>query len=106
MSILTKIRQRPDNEKKVFSLVSAGVLTVIIFGVWFSATSDSSEAKAESESKLSSISPVQVIKEEFSKAISSFKEDTESPNEEIATSSPQASTTIPIEIIESTSTTN
>jgi hypothetical protein len=67
MGILTKLRQRPDNEKKVFSLVGAGTLTVIIIALWWSFGSTSIKTKVENPDQLSSISPVQVIKEEFSK---------------------------------------
>lgn len=90
MSILTKIRQRPDNEKKVFSLVTAGVLTLIIFIVWISFTRTSktlsTEQVATEDKTLSSISPIQVIKEEFGKAISNFKEITASSTIGISTS--------------------
>jgi hypothetical protein len=101
MGILTKIRQRPDNQKKIFSLVTAGVLTVIIIVVWLSFNKTSINTKVEDPDKLSSISPVQVIKEEFSKALSGFKESTEEISSTTATttvathstSSGQATTT-------------
>ncbi len=89
MSILTKIRQRPDNEKKVFSLVTAGVLTLIIFITWISFTGNnktlSTEQVITEDKTLSSISPIQVIKEEFGKAISNFKEITTSSTTDIST---------------------
>jgi methyl-accepting chemotaxis protein len=75
MSILEKIKSRPDNQKKIFSLVTAVILTLIIVGLWFSLTSDSDKvAEKNAPSKLSSISPMQVIKDEFSKAFSNFNE--------------------------------
>jgi hypothetical protein len=74
MGILNKIRQKPDNQKKIFSLVSALVLTFIIIVVWISFNKDFSASKVveKEPSKLSSISPIQMIKEEFSKAFSDF----------------------------------
>ena len=70
MTILNNIKKRPDNQKKFFSLVLALVLTFFIVGFWYSFTSDSSVNKktGESENKLSSVSPWQIIKDEFSKA--------------------------------------
>ena len=101
MGVLTKIREMPDNQKKIFSLISAVVLTLVIVVVWFSFTSSSANtqlAAEQSESKLSSLSPMQVIKDEFSKAFSGF-------NSSVASSSPQSTSTleststIPIEIV-------
>ena len=90
MGILTNIKQKTDSQKKVISLVVALVLTLVIVVVWFSFSSISvdTELPGESAGKLSSISPWQTIKDEFSSAFS------------------KASTsTLPIEIInESTST--
>jgi hypothetical protein len=94
MGILTKIRQRPDNEKRIFSFVTAGVLTIIIFVVWLSFSNSASNTQTENPDKLSSISPLQVIKDEFSKAFSSSKESTTTHS----TSSGQATSTV--EIIE------
>lgn len=98
MSILTKIRQRPDHEKRIFSFVGAGVLTVVILIVWLSVGDDSVETQIAAEDKLSSLSPAQVIKDEFSKAFSNFKENTENMNDIISSS------TIPIEEIIATTT--
>ena len=76
MSILEKIKRRPENEKRVFSLVAAIILTLIIVFVWFSfGARDEVSEVAVKETKLSSISPIQVIKDEFSKAFSGFRED-------------------------------
>lgn len=96
MGILNSIRQRPDNQKKVFSLVAAIILTFFIVALWYSFSSNSSEnqASGEKNSKLSSISPLQVIKDEFSKIFSTFNDDM----------SGVGSSTIPIEIIEATTT--
>lgn len=87
MSLLTKIREKPENQKRVFSFVSAGVLTALILVVWLSFSDTSANKRIENEDKLSSLSPMQVIKEEFSKAFSSFKEQTDGmSSDEIATS--------------------
>jgi hypothetical protein len=98
MSILTKIRQWPDNRKRVFSLVSALVLTLVILILWLSTGSSQVLPQAE-ESKLSSISPMQVIKDEFTKAVSDFKENTNQDIEEVSSS------TTPVEIIVATTST-
>ena len=100
MGILNSIRNQPDNQKKIVSLVLAVILTAIIVSVWFT-YSDKGENKIASEepNKLSSVSPFQMIKEEFSKAFSGFKEMTSSTTEEIISTS-----TVQIEIIEATST--
>lgn len=103
MGILAKIREMPDNKKKVFSLVTAAAITFVIVTVWISLTK--TDTLAESKvNKLSSVSPWGMIKEEFSKAFSGFKEATEN----ISTSTPLRSEAtggqaIPIEIIEATS---
>ena len=75
MGILEKIRQRPENQKKIISLVSAAVITLIIVFIWYgypfrSTNTNSVEANND---KLSSVSPFQVIKDEFSKAFTSSK---------------------------------
>jgi hypothetical protein len=97
MSILIKIRQRPDNEKKIISLVSAGVITLIILIVWISFSGFKEDLNTEQvameDKTLSSISPVEVIKEEFGKAISNFKQITASSTIDISTSSGQATST-------------
>ena len=86
MGILTKMKQRPDSEKKLFSLVLAGVITLVIVMGYFSFSN--SDPKVEDESgKLSSVSPIQMIKDEFSKAFSGFGESSTTPN-------------VPIEIID------
>ena len=88
-----------ENQKKIFSLIAAAALTLVIVVVWFSAGEKTSADKAAvEESKLSSLSPMQVIRDEFSKAFSGFNESV--PDLDISSTS-----SIPIEIIEvSTST--
>ncbi|MEI6190944.1 MAG: hypothetical protein WCP24_01075 [bacterium] len=91
MGILNKIRQKSDNEKKILSLISAVVLTLVIVVVWSSFTSSSaSDNEVDAQDKLSSISPMQVIKDEFSKLFSTL-------GSNIKASS--STTTVPIEII-------
>jgi len=96
MEILTKIREMPDNKKKIISLVVAIVLTFFVVGLWYSLTSDSVDNVAieEKVNRLSSISPWQMIKDEFSRAFSGF----DNKSDEIST------TTVPVEIIEVTNT--
>jgi hypothetical protein len=74
MGILNIIRQKTDNQKKIFSLVMASLLTLIIVVVWFSFNEETKTQKIvkEEPSKLSSISPIDMIKDEFSKAFSDF----------------------------------
>ncbi len=87
MTLLEKIKQKPDHQKRVISVVTAGALTILIVGLWFSlGRKDSSAAPEQAEATLSSISPLQVIKDEFSKAIDNFKETVSDGS----TSSPQA----------------
>ncbi len=93
MGILNYIRQKPDNQKKVISLVSAVVLTLVITAVWFSFTKNEDVATGDEPSKLSAISPIQVIKDEFSKAFSGF-------NNVISSTTEEGTSTIPIEVIE------
>jgi hypothetical protein len=82
MGILNNLKQKPDNQKKIFSLVTAIILTLVIVVVWFSFTDNSVDNNFVSEgNKLSSISPIQLIKEEFSKAFSGFKDATEAIKE-------------------------
>jgi len=80
-----------DNQKKIFSLALAATLTLIIVVIWYSFGDKKTNQVAgeKVESKLSSISPVQMIKDEFSKAFSEF-------NKNNSTTSP--------EVIEATST--
>lgn len=93
MGILTKIKQKPDGQKKIISLITAVILTLIIVVVWFSFNSKENQV-AEERDKLSSISPVQVIKDEFSKVFSSFKE-----NIQASSSVSTTPVTIPVEIV-------
>lgn len=70
MGILTKLRQKTDSQKRMYSFFSALILTIIIFIVWLSFNSGlpKNQTIAENEeTKLSSLSPWQVIQEEFSK---------------------------------------
>jgi len=93
MSILNSIRQKPDNQKKLFSLVSAIILTLLIVFVWYSFTSNLDSTNMAGEDKpstLSSLSPLQVIKDEFSKAYDSI---TGKVSDSVATD------TVPIEIV-------
>lgn len=87
-----------ENKKKIFSLALAAALTLVIVVIWYSFGDKKTNQVAgeEVESKLSSISPVQMIKDEFSKALSGF-------NASVADID-SSTTSIPIEIIESTST--
>jgi len=92
MGILTIIRQRPENQKRVFSFVAAIVLTFFIVGIWFSFSKNSDEELAgEQKETLSSISPIQMIKEEFSKAFSNLGEET---------SDSESSSTVQVEVIQ------
>ena len=112
MGILNKIRQKPDNEKRLISFIMATVLTLVIVVFWFSFTASTAgnQISEKDQDKLSSVSPMQVIKDEFSKALSGFDtqihsgssstipvevipENLSSSTENISTSSPQASTT-------------
>lgn len=73
MGILAKIRQKSDQQKKVFSLVTALILTAVIVVVWFSFNNVSFNGQMpDGSDKLSSVSPIQMIKDEFSKAFSNF----------------------------------
>jgi hypothetical protein len=99
MSILLKIRQKPDNQKKIFSLISASILTLIIVVVWFSFNDSSAEKVTLKESeKLSSISPMKMIKEEFSNIFSNFNSqmadiDISSTSDEVLIDSPVTTST-------------
>ena len=88
----------PENNNKIFSVAMAAILTLVIVVVWFSFSKDSAndQVAVEKSNKLSSLSPWQVIKEEFSKAFSGLSEEFEAVS----------SSTIPIEIIVATSTDN
>ena len=97
------IRQRPDNQKKFFALITALILTLIIVGFWFSFSNNSSENQIAggNQDKLSSLSPWQVIKDEFSKAFSGL-------NNEIsdqASTSPIVTEVIPEDLSTSTGST-
>lgn len=77
MGILSSIKRRSDSEKNVFSFFTAIIFTLVIVGVWFSFKSaySNNQANGEKENKLSSLNPVQVIKDEFSRAFSNTKTD-------------------------------
>ncbi len=77
MTVLDTIRKRPDNQKRFFSLITAGILTLIIVGFWFSFSRPTQTVAEKETSKLSSVSPVQVIKDEFARAVAGFKASTE-----------------------------
>ncbi len=95
MSILAKIRQKPDNQKKLFSFMMAIILTLVIVVVWYSFISNTGPkqiAGEETPNTLSSLSPMQVIKDEFSKAFSNL-------SGKVSGSDGNASSTVPIEIV-------
>ncbi len=84
MGILNYIKQKPDHQKKIISLVFALVLTFFIVGLWFSFdqnTSDADQVNNEPK-KLSSFSPLQVIKDQFAKAFLDTKENLDLNNNE------------------------
>ncbi len=100
MGILNIIRQKPDNQKKIFSLITAIILTLVIVIVWFSFSNKPFDSEtAVGESKLSSLSPLQVIKEEFSKAFANFN------NQAPDIMSTTSTSTVEIEIVESATST-
>ena len=94
-----------DNQKKIFSLALAAVITLIIVVVWYSfGDKKNNQIAEETEPKLSSLSPMQVIKDEFSKAFSGIKASVADIDSSTTTESIGTSTDlIPIEIIEATS---
>ncbi len=115
MEILEKIRQRPEKQKKFISLTTAIILTFIIVVVWLSyGRATNSQADVEKVDKLSSISPWQMIKEEFSKAFNGYDEalneiiatTSTSTEDFISTSSTTTIPTVPIEVINEASTTS
>jgi hypothetical protein len=88
MGILTYIRQKTDKEKKLLSLVLAAILTLFITLACFPFIAGSDKKQSDvSNNKLSSVSPIQMIKDEFSKAFSAFGE------------SSSTTPSIPIEIV-------
>jgi len=113
MSILTNIRKMSEGGKKIFSLIGAVVLTLLIIYIWFPWQVDDSQV--EENKKLSSVSPLNVIKDEllsFKKIISGADEKLSEPlglvdnlgeMEEILES---VESNIPIEIINISSTTD
>ncbi|OHA46985.1 MAG: hypothetical protein A2541_01025 [Candidatus Taylorbacteria bacterium RIFOXYD2_FULL_36_9] len=91
MGLLTNIRQKSDGSKKLLALIIAIILTLIIVGLWFSFTAKTAaddQIVNQKPSLLSSLSPWQVIKEEFSKVFSDL--------------SKKSDVIIPVEVIEAT----
>ena len=113
MSILEKIRQMPDNQKKIFSLATATVLTLVVIVLWSSTTGSANSQMAEKKTdKLSSISPMQVIKDQFSKAfadvhtsINSLQDNSNNASSTQVVEEQTASTTVPIIINEAATST-
>ncbi len=101
MGILTNIREKSDQQKKVISLVTAIILTLVIVTVWFSLTRSADSSTGDEGSKLSATSPWQAIKDEFSTAFSGFNDVTKENDSSTSTES----TTSPVEIIENATTT-
>lgn len=93
MSLLNYLRQKSDKQKRLFSFVFALVLTGSIFIVWVSFSPRSTDVVAVEENKLSSRSPLGVLKEEFSKAFSGFQTELEAVTEVNDTSTTTATTT-------------
>src|SRR3990172_1406233 len=85
MGILNSIRQKPDSQKRVISLVLALILTFFIVGFWYSFTGSSSDNKG----KLSSVSPWQMIKGEFSRVFYNVD----------GVSGTEGTSTVPVEVI-------
>lgn len=110
MGILNYIKQKSDSQKKFFSLVSAIILTLVIILIWLSFSPNISDKEmVTEENKLSSISPFQMIKDEFSRAFSGFNkqvgeiENFNLENDDLNNIDMSSSTVI-IEIIDATST--
>ncbi len=112
MGILTNIREMSDNKKNFFSFFGAIILTSVIIYIWFPWKTE--EVNLQEEKKLSSVSPLHIIKEGFSnfKNIISDSDNTISNQiNEINTTGYISSSTeltkisIPIEVIDIASTT-
>lgn len=100
MSILQTVREKPDNQKKLFALTGAIILTLVIVFVWYSFGANRQAddlAAAVSESKLSSVSPWQVIKDEFSDAFSGLGDKISSFQSGSTTQ--DTSNTVPVEFV-------
>ena len=100
-----------DNQKKIFSLALAAVITLVIVVIWYSlGDKKNNQIAEETEIKLSSVSPMQVIKDEFSKAFAGFNEKVTDMASTIDTESTSTIITdgqvIPIEIFEATTSTS
>ena len=98
MGLLQKIRSKSDKEKNIISLVSAGVITLIIIILWLGFGASKEIKKDESDSKLSEISPFETFKEQFSEITGSFKDNLNKAVQEIDKLGQSTST----EIIQST----
>lgn len=73
MDELTRIRQRSNNQKNLLSLFIALILTLVIVFVWYSFSNNTNQpVREETPNTLSSLSPLQVIKDEFSQAFASI----------------------------------
>ena len=83
MGLLQKIRSKSDKEKNIISLVSAGVITLIIVILWLGFGVSKEIKKNESGSKLSEISPFETFKEQFSEIAVGFKDNVEKITEGI-----------------------
>ncbi len=103
MSVLEKIRQMPNNQKKVLSFAIATALTLLIVVTFFSTADKTTANQVEKEdSKLSSIKPMQLIKDEFSKAFSNFgevKDGLESITIQSTSTTVVSEQSVPVEIV-------
>jgi len=124
MKFLDQIRQKPDNQKRIIAFSSSIFLTLVIVLIWFSSNGGSDiKVSVNNDDKLSSVSPFQTIKEEFSKIFSNANEGLAKINEQASITLAQmnatstASSTPPEDLsdlqselnninLESTSTTN
>ncbi|MEI6528200.1 MAG: hypothetical protein WCO10_00830 [bacterium] len=77
MSLLGKIKNKSEAEKKFIALVGALVLTLFIVGIWWSSGDTGNKEANAAGDTLSSISPFATIKEEIGKIFTTTRENTE-----------------------------
>lgn len=89
MGILNKIKEKPENHKRVISIVSAGLLTLIIIYFFLYIPNKNLNIDKPETKNLSAISPIQAFKSQITDLFLNNTEDEEA-----------SSTTIIIETID------
>ncbi len=73
-NFIARMNQRSESKRRMFALVSSGLITMVIFTIWVSTFgSSSSEKMASTETKENIFTPLKTLKQSVASAFSGFQ---------------------------------